>query len=104
MPAEQKSELAFLPLQADRSERPGVPGLTVVIIVIFVITIMIVMQVQSWEGAAEEEEECSIEGMPCIKVINILLLFSADDGKSLINIIHYSPLTMKRPSTNRSPT
>ena len=31
-------------------------------------------------------------------------LFSADDGKSLINIIHYSPLTMKRPSTNRSPT
>ena len=28
MPAEQKSELAFLPLQADRSERPGVPGLT----------------------------------------------------------------------------
>ena len=70
MPAEQKSELAFLPLQADRSERPGVPGLTVVIIVIFVITIMIVMQVQSWEGAAEEEEECSIEGMPCIKVIN----------------------------------
>ena len=33
---------------------------------------MVVMQVQSWEGAAEEEEECSIEGMPCIKVINIL--------------------------------
>ena len=28
MPAEQKSELAFLPLQAARSERPGVPGLT----------------------------------------------------------------------------
>ena len=45
-----------------------------VIIVIFVITIMIVMQVQSWEGAAEEEEECSIEGMPCIKVINYSLL------------------------------
>ena len=46
--------------------------LIVVIIVIFVITIMIVMQVQSWEGAAEEEEECSIEGMPCIKVINTI--------------------------------
>ena len=30
MPAEQKSELAFLPLQAARSERPGVPALTVV--------------------------------------------------------------------------
>ena len=28
MPAEQKSELAFLPLQAARSERPGVPALT----------------------------------------------------------------------------
>ena len=40
--------------------------------VIIVVTIMIVMQVQSWEGAAEEEEECSIEGMPCIKVIDIL--------------------------------
>ena len=51
-----------------------------VIIVIFVITIMIVMQVQSWEGAAEEEEECSIEGMPCIKVINT----------------NFSILTMKR--------
>ena len=29
MPAEQKSELAFLPLQAARCERPGVPALTV---------------------------------------------------------------------------
>ena len=45
-------------------------AIIVVIIIIFVITIMIVIQVQSWEGAAEEEEECSIEGMPCIKVIN----------------------------------
>ena len=34
MPAEQKSELAFLPLQADRSERPGVPGLTIVVAVV----------------------------------------------------------------------
>ena len=54
--------------------------ITAVIIVIFVITIMVVTQVQSWEGAAEEEEECSIEGMPCIKVMNT----------------NFSPLTMKR--------
>ena len=40
------------------------------------------MQVQSWEGAAEEEEECSIEGMPCIKVFEYKF-FSNDDEKTL---------------------
>ena len=40
------------------------------------------MQVQSWEGAAEEEEEeCSIEGMPCIKVFEYKF-FATDDEKT----------------------
>ena len=30
----------------------------------------IVSQVRSWEGAGEEEEDCSIEGMPCIEHIS----------------------------------